>query len=152
MQRRTLKRATFITVLGALFGAALASGAVIAGTVVDDAIETHISKPSVRVFGGPRYANDVAVKDDGSFETEDLKPGDYAVAAGRPGYVYSAMRSGFAADVNGRFTTRFQHPCYRAAARTEGLMSDSQAMNVEITAAGIAEVDLATPKAPVSGQ
>ncbi len=102
-----MNRAIFIAVTGTLLGAALASGAVVTGTIVDDATGAPLAQCEVRVFGtsqgkGLRFGESLApdtfrafttfdsVVKGGSFETEDLKPGEYTIAVGHLGYVYTS--------------------------------------------------------------
>jgi hypothetical protein len=80
------------------FSAALASGASITGTIVDDATGAAVAKSEVRVFGQRFPSIDSAAKDDGTFQTGDLKPGDYTVAVWCPGYVSTATSVYVASD------------------------------------------------------
>src|ERR1700722_13012640 len=88
---RTLNSAIFIAAIVALSGTALASGAVITGTIVDDATGAPVANCEVGVSAQRPRTFDTAVRDDGTFQTEDLKPGEYTLAVGRLGYVYTSV-------------------------------------------------------------
>jgi len=89
----TVTQSLYVAVLSLAFGSGLASAASITGMIVDDATGMAVAKSEVRVFG-QMFARDLTVdattKDDGTFQADDLRAGDYTVSAWSPGYVSTA--------------------------------------------------------------
>jgi len=78
----------------AVFGVAIASGAAITGTIVDDATGAPVAKSEVRIFGPMLSPLIVEAGDDGIFQTGNLAPGDYTITAWHPGYLLTEVTSG----------------------------------------------------------
>jgi hypothetical protein len=88
-----LTQTLHVAAIALVFGCGFAPAASLTGTIVDDATGTPVAKSEVRVFGQPfpRIPPiDAATKDDGTFEADDLRPGDYRVSVWSPGYVLTA--------------------------------------------------------------
>ena len=80
----------YVAALALVLGCGLAAAASLTGTVVDDASGAAVSKPEVLVFGQRPPRIDATTKDDGTFQADDLRPGDYTVSVWSPGYVSTA--------------------------------------------------------------
>ena len=78
----------------AAFSVAIASGASISGTIVDDATGAPVAKSEVRIFGPMLSLLLIEAGDDGTFQTGDLPRGDYTMTAWHPGYLFTEVTSG----------------------------------------------------------
>ena len=84
-----------LAIFATLFSLAIASGASITGTIVDDATGAPVAKSEVRIFGPGLSPLIIEAGDDGTFRTGDLAPGDYTMTAWHAGYLFTEVTSGY---------------------------------------------------------
>jgi hypothetical protein len=69
----------------------LCQAASITGIVVDDVSQLPVPNSTLRISGGPSPSAAFQAREDGTFQTGDLTPGDYFVVAGREEYLYTSI-------------------------------------------------------------